>query len=140
MKKFRFDLQPEERGADVNMLKETVITGNFIGWMEEWKKEKHKKNDTVVRVLFANKYKDRLYHLPAQSENDVDRMYSIQEKDIDGVEEGMGGGQLLASLKTQLLKKTKYHLFLLLLALQYSSGRGDKSSETRNWPIRLGSI
>ncbi len=59
-----------------------MITRNFIAWTEEWEKEKHKKNDAVARVLFVNKYKDLTYRLPAQSDDDIDRLYCIREEDI----------------------------------------------------------
>ncbi len=45
-------------------------------------KMKYKKNDTIIRALFVNRYKDLSNHLPAQSENDVDRIYFIQKEDI----------------------------------------------------------
>ncbi len=57
-KNCRFDLQLEEWGVDVNVLKEFAITRNFIDWVEDWGKEKHKKYDAVVRAHFVNKYKD----------------------------------------------------------------------------------
>ncbi len=73
-------MQLEEWGLNVGTLKDTVITRNFIAWTKEWEKEKHKKNDAVVRALFVNKYKDLSYRLPAQSDDDIDRMYIIREE------------------------------------------------------------
>ncbi len=64
-------MQLEEWGLDTGVLKDTVITRNFIAWTEEWEKEKHKKNDVVVRALFVNKYKDMSNQLPAQSDDDI---------------------------------------------------------------------
>ncbi len=75
-------MQLEEWGIDVDILRETSITQNFTGWTEDWEKEKHEKNDAVVRALFVNKYKDLIYRLPAQSENDIDQIYVIREEDI----------------------------------------------------------
>ncbi len=75
-------MQLEEWGVDVDILRETSITRNFTGWTEDWEKEKHKKNDAVVRALFVNKYKDLIYCLPAQSENNIDQIYVIREEDI----------------------------------------------------------
>ncbi len=57
-------MQSEEWGLDVGVLKDTVITRNFIAWTKEWEKEKLKKNDAVARALFVNKYKDLSYQLP----------------------------------------------------------------------------
>ncbi len=73
-----FYLQLEEWGFDVGVLKDTVITRNFIAWTKEWEKEKHKKNDAVARALFINKYKDLSYQLPAH----IDRLYFIIEEEI----------------------------------------------------------
>ncbi len=77
-----FDLQLEEWDLDVGALKDTVITRYFIAWTEEWEKEKHKKNDAVMRALFVNKYKDLSYRLTAQSGDDIDRLYFIRREDI----------------------------------------------------------
>ncbi len=68
-------LQLEDWGVDVDVLQKSALAQNFSGWMEDWEKEKHKKNDAVVRALFVNKYKDLMYCLPAQSENDIDWTY-----------------------------------------------------------------
>ncbi len=49
-----------------------ATTQNFTGWTEDWANEKHKRNGAFVKALFVNKYKDLVYHLPVQSENDID--------------------------------------------------------------------
>ncbi len=70
-------------------------------------KKKHKKNDAVVRAHFVNKYKDCSYNLCAQTENDVDKIYFIEENDIVLCRGREGRWTILAGVKTQVLKKTK---------------------------------
>ncbi len=77
MQNSRFDLQLEEWGLNVGVFKDTVITRNFSAWTKEWEKEKQKKNYTVVRALFVNKYKDLSYQLLAQGDDDVDHLYFV---------------------------------------------------------------
>ncbi len=51
----RFDLELENWGVDVNKLKETPISRSFVGWTEDWEKEKWKVDGAVNEVLVANK-------------------------------------------------------------------------------------
>ncbi len=82
MQKSRFDLQLEEWGLDVGVLKDIAITRNFIACIKECEEEKNKENDAVVTDLFVKKYNDLSYQLPAQSDDDVDCLYFIWEGDI----------------------------------------------------------
>ncbi len=59
----RFDLELENWGVDVNEHKEIPISRNFVGWTEDWEKEKWKVDGAVNKVLFANKYKDMRFVL-----------------------------------------------------------------------------
>ncbi len=36
---------------------------------EEWEKERHKKNDAVLKAMFVNKYKDTVFDLPDADNN-----------------------------------------------------------------------
>ncbi len=45
-------------------LKEPAITQRIKGWTEEWEKERHKKNDAVLKAMSVNKYKDTVFGLP----------------------------------------------------------------------------
>ncbi len=36
----------------------------FIGWTEDWEKDKFKDSSTVARAVFINKYKDTAFYLP----------------------------------------------------------------------------
>ncbi len=60
----RFDLGLENCDVDVNELKEIPISRNFVGWTEDWEKEKWKVDGAVNKVLFANIYKDMRFVLP----------------------------------------------------------------------------
>ncbi len=73
----RFDLELENWDVDVNELKEITISRNFVGWTEDWEKEKWKVDVAVNKVLFANKYKDMHFILP-----DTGHMYYIREEDV----------------------------------------------------------
>ena len=74
---YRFDLELENWGVDVNELKEIPISRNFLGWTEDWEKEKWKEDGAVNKALFANKYKDMRFVLP-----DTGHMYYIREEDV----------------------------------------------------------
>ncbi len=39
---YRFDLELENWGVDVNEFKEIAILQNFVGWTGDWEKEKQK--------------------------------------------------------------------------------------------------
>ncbi len=58
---FSFDLQLEKWGVDVEVLKEPAITWRFIGWTEDWEKEKFKDSGAVARTMFINKYNDTVF-------------------------------------------------------------------------------
>ncbi len=68
-------MELENRGVDVNKLKEITILRNFVGWTEDWEKEKCKVDGT--NVLFANKHKNMCFVLP-----DTGHMYFIQEAHV----------------------------------------------------------
>ncbi len=74
---YSVDLELENWGVDINKLKEIAISRNFVGWIEDWEKEKWKVDGPVNKVLFANKYKDMHFVLP-----DTGHMYYIQEEDV----------------------------------------------------------
>ncbi len=74
---YRFDLEIEHWGVDINELKEIAISRSFVGWTEDWEKEKRKVDGAVNKVLLANKYKDICFVLP-----DTGLMYYIQEEDV----------------------------------------------------------
>ncbi len=44
---YRFDLELEDWGVDVNALKETAISRTFVGWTEDWEKDKWKTDGAV---------------------------------------------------------------------------------------------
>ncbi len=46
----RFDLELDKFGVDVQVLKDTVILREFVGWTEDWEKELKKKNCPVVEA------------------------------------------------------------------------------------------
>ena len=87
-------------------LHEILPDGQRIG------KEKHKKNDAVVRALFVNKYKDLIYCLPAQSENDIDRIYVIREEDIVWCQGKDGGWTIFGQCEDPLVEEDKITPFL----------------------------
>ncbi len=74
---YRFDLELEKWGVDVNAFKEPGISHNFVGWTEEWEKVKLKTDSAVNKVFFSIKYKDLHFVLP-----DTGLMYYICEEDI----------------------------------------------------------
>ncbi len=51
----------EKWGVDVEILKEPAIMRQFIGWTEDWEKEKYKDSGTVAREMLINKYKDTIF-------------------------------------------------------------------------------
>ncbi len=61
----------------MNALKEPFIQQFFVGWTEDWEKDKWKTDGAVNKVLFANKYKDLRFVLP-----DAGHMYYMCEEDI----------------------------------------------------------
>ncbi len=52
----------------MEVLKEPAITWQFIGWTEDWEKEKFKHSGAVTRAMFINKYKDTIFNLPDNGE------------------------------------------------------------------------
>ncbi len=71
-------MQLEKWGVDVEILKEPAITRCFIGWVEDWEKEKYKDSGAVARAMFVNKYKDNTFYLP-----DTEETYHV---DDDGIQ------------------------------------------------------
>ncbi len=61
----------------MNALKEPAFSRTFVGWTEDWEKDKWKTDRAVNQVLFSNKYKDLRFVLP-----DTGHMYYISEEDI----------------------------------------------------------
>ena len=114
----RFDLQLEEWGVDVVFLKESAVTRNFVGWTEERGKEKHKKNDAVVRALFVNKYNNRSYRLPAQSDDDVDHTYFIREEDIVWCRGKDGGWTIFGQCQDPDIEEDKITPFLAVTLIR----------------------
>ncbi len=55
---YRFDLELENWGVDVNELKEIAMLRYFVSWTEDWEKEKWKVDGAINKVLFAKKYND----------------------------------------------------------------------------------
>ena len=83
---FSFDLQLEKWGVDVEILKEPAITRRFIGWTEDWEKEKFKDSGAVARAMFMNKYKDTIFYLP-----DTGETYHVDDGGIQFLR-GQSGG------------------------------------------------
>ncbi len=55
-----------------------AISQNFVGWDEDWEKEKLKVDGAVNKFLFASKYKYMCFFvLPITS-----HMYYIQDEDV----------------------------------------------------------
>ncbi len=52
---FRFDLELEIWGIDINALKEPASAHTFVRWTEDWEKEKWLNDDAVNKVLFHKK-------------------------------------------------------------------------------------
>ncbi len=50
-------------------LKEPVIIWRSKGWIVEWEKESHKKNDAVLEAMFVNKYQGTVFDLPDAGKN-----------------------------------------------------------------------
>ncbi len=48
----------------MEILKEPAKTWQFIGWTEDWEKEKLKDSGAVARAMLINKYKDTILYLP----------------------------------------------------------------------------
>ncbi len=61
----------------MNALKAPAISRTFVGWTNDWEKDKWKADRAVNRVLFCNKFKDLCFVLP-----DTGHMYYIHEEDI----------------------------------------------------------
>ncbi len=55
-----FDIQFQDWDIDTAQLKEPTTTC----WIEEWEKERHKKNDTVSKAMFVSKYRHIVFDLP----------------------------------------------------------------------------
>ncbi len=102
----------EKRGLDVGILKDTVITRNFIAWAKEWEKEKHKKNDVVARALFVNKYKDLSHQSSAQSNDDIDCLYFIRKEDIMWCHDRDGGWTIFGQCEDPGIEEDKITPFL----------------------------
>ncbi len=77
-------------------------------------KEKHKKNDTVVRALFVKKYKDLSYQLPAKSDDDIDCLYLIQEEDIVWCHGRDGGWTIFGQCEDPEIEEDKIMPFLAI--------------------------
>ncbi len=71
-------MQLEKWGVEVEILKEPLITQRFIGWTEDWEKEKYKDSGAVARAMFVNKYIDTTFYLP-----DTEETYHV---DDDGIQ------------------------------------------------------
>ncbi len=82
--KSRFDLQLEKWGLDVGVLKDIVITRNFIAWTKEWEKEKHKKYDTVAssKSFVCQKAQGSLLSITSTEWWWHRALYFIREEDI----------------------------------------------------------
>ncbi len=55
---FRFDLEEENKGADVQVLKELAILHNLLGYIEDWENDKWLNDTAMNKVLVSNKYHD----------------------------------------------------------------------------------
>ncbi len=64
-----------------------MITQRIKGWAEEWEKERHKKNDSVSKTKFVNKYKDNVFDLADADKNN----FYIDKNEIAWVQ-GRDGG------------------------------------------------
>ncbi len=73
----KFVLELENWGVDVNELKEIAISRNFVGWTNNWEKEKRRVDGSVNKVLFANMYEDMHFILP-----DIGHLYYTWEEDV----------------------------------------------------------
>ncbi len=60
---FRFDLQCDEFGVEIQVLKDSVVLREWLGWTEECEKELKKKNSPVVEAHFLTNYKNFLFCL-----------------------------------------------------------------------------
>ncbi len=49
---FRFDLELDKFGIDVQVLQDPIIFREFVGWTEDWEKKLKKKNCPVVEAHF----------------------------------------------------------------------------------------
>ncbi len=58
-------------------MKEPAIVHVFVGWIEDWEKEKCQKDGAVNKVLFTNKNKNLHFVLP-----DTGHMYFTCEEEI----------------------------------------------------------
>ena len=70
----------------MEVLKEPAITRRFIGWTEDWEKEKFKDSGAVARAMFINKYKDTIFYLP-----DTGETYHVDDGGIQFLR-GQSGG------------------------------------------------
>ncbi len=82
-----FDLQLEDWVNDNAQLKEPAITQRIKCWTQEWEKERHKKNDAVLKAMFINKYRDTEFDLPDADNN----TFYVGENEI-AWERGWDGG------------------------------------------------
>ncbi len=75
------------RPKDMSGTFPTKIIRRIKGWTEEWEKERHEKNDTVLKAMFVNKYKDTMFDL-LYAENNT---FYVGENEIAWVQ-GRDGG------------------------------------------------
>ncbi len=111
---FRFDLQLEDWGIDTTQLKEPAITQRIKGWTGEWEKEKHKKNDAVLKAMFVNKYKDTVFDLPDADNN----IFYVGEDEIVWKHGWDGGWTIYGVCNVEGVEDEKLTPFLAILLIQ----------------------
>ncbi len=55
---FRFCLELDKFGVDIQVLKEAIFQREFVGWIEEWEKDLNKKNGPVVKACFLTQHEN----------------------------------------------------------------------------------
>ncbi len=83
------------------------------GWTEEWEKERHKKNDAVLKAMFVNKYKDTVFDLPDADKN----TFYVGENEI-AWEQGWDGGWTIYGVCNVDRVKDKKLTFLAILLIR----------------------
>ncbi len=80
------------------------------GWTKEWEKERHKKNDAVLKATFVKKYKHTVFDLPDADNN----TFYVVENEIAWVQGSDGGWTILSICDIEGVEDETLTLFLII--------------------------
>ena len=98
---FKFDLQLENWGVDLELLKAKEVKRVFRAWVEDWEKECMKDKDAVAEIWLLEKCKGLAFFDPEERIT-----YTIVEKKLEWYKSskrnGIDGGWWQQVMKTRL--------------------------------------